>query len=275
MSYKLQDVPDEDFEMRVYACYVDIIRGDRYKEMDSGILSMSGLFGGFIDVDRMNDLALCFDTQFWRVAYELGIQVKDYSSRPGLTFLVSNDDIVVDGGSDRKQWDSVKAYIDARLAAATIHPDLNQKEANKHKEFLWEVLQTQRMRDMDLNASVVDCWEEYSDYAEKKLGKKLRRIAKAFDMPIPSLAAVHVRLRCNYCDKPEGEVVGDDGKPGAKLQYCECNPNGQPYYCNSSCQKADWPSHKEFCTEVGKKKGKKKKDEESAKKKRKDRKKKK
>ena len=44
--------------------------------------------------------------------------------------------------------------------------------------------------------------------------------------------------------------MGDDGRPGAKLLTCSCNTAGPPYYCNSECQRLDWPSHREFCTAV-------------------------
>ncbi|KAL7449824.1 hypothetical protein ACHAWC_001847 [Mediolabrus comicus] len=250
ISYKVQDVPMIDFEKHVYNAYVDIVRGDRYNQ-STDVLSLSQLFADSLNVDRMNDLALAFDTRLWRVAYDLGIQVDDYSSRPGLTFMLGDDDIVIDGSSTRKRWDSVKEYIYARLDGATIHSDLDEEDAEKHKKFLWEVLKTQQIKEMRHDdKSVVETWSIYSEYAERKLGKKLRKIAKSFDMVIPSLATEKVTTRCDYCNKPEGEVVDDYGQKGSKLVTCSCNPNGRPYYCNAQCQKLDWPIHKEFCTYI-------------------------
>ena len=259
ISYKVQDVPIKDFEKHVYNAYVDIVRGDRYNQ-SADVYSLSSLFSDSINIDRMNDLALTFDTRLWRVAYDLGIQVDDYSSRPALTFLLSDDEIVIDGSSTRKRWDSVKEYIYARLDRATIHSDLDEEDAKKHKKFLWEVLKTQQIKEIhqkeSSDKSLAEVWSIYSEYAERKLGKKLRKIAKSFNMTIPSLATESVTTRCDYCNKPEGEVVGDDGQIGAKLFSCPCNPNGRPYYCNAKCQKADWPTHKEFCTSVVQKKEK-------------------
>lgn len=169
------------------------------------------------------------------------------------------NEIVIDGSANRRQWDSVKSYIYGRFDGATIHPDLSEEEAEKHKTFLWEVLKTQQIKEIQRGTedrSFEEIWRLYSEYAENKLGSKLRRIAKTFDMKAPSLATERVTVRCDYCNKPEGEAVGDDGQLGARLLSCACNPNGKPRYCNSACQKADWSSHKEFCTAVVEKKKK-------------------
>ena len=65
VSYKLQDFPEDGFEMKVYNAYVGIIRGDRYNELDSDIKNLTGLFSlsNELNVDRMNVLALTFDTR--------------------------------------------------------------------------------------------------------------------------------------------------------------------------------------------------------------------
>lgn len=102
-SYKLQDCPKEDFEKRIFECYVDIVRGERYNDIDSSVIALCGLFGRFLDVDRVNDLALCFDTRLWRVACDLGLEIEDHSSRPALTYLVGDSEVVVEGNSGQRR----------------------------------------------------------------------------------------------------------------------------------------------------------------------------
>jgi len=95
-SYKLQDIPQADFKQQVYDCFVDIVKGDCYKDvMNSSMEGLVGLLGKFIDMDRANDLALIFDTRIWKVACELGFEVDDYSSRPALTYLVGDGEVVI------------------------------------------------------------------------------------------------------------------------------------------------------------------------------------
>lgn len=259
-NYKLKDVPVPDFESQVLRSFVDVARGHRFKDcIDCDIRALANINARVgIDYDQRNDLALLFDRKFFTVANDSGLQVEDFSARPALTFMVENTNVVVEGGSVKRHWPSVEAYVRHRLESAELHPDLSEDEAARHRDFIWEVLASQKLKQIGLATPSADTWAEYQKYAEKKLGKKLRRVARTYNMPVPNLAAEEVRLRCSHCDKPEGEAVGDDGRPGAKLLTCSCNTAGPPYYCNSECQRLDWPSHREFCTAVVEPKKKKK-----------------
>ncbi len=68
-----------------------------------------------MDVDHQSDLALLFDTRLLRIACDLGLEVKNYSPRPSLAYLVGDGEVVVEGGPNPKCWDGMEDYIQSRL----------------------------------------------------------------------------------------------------------------------------------------------------------------
>ena len=157
-NYKLKDVPDPDFGSQVLRSFVDVARGHRFKDCidcDIQVLANINARAG-IDYDQRNDLALLFDRKLFTVANDSGLQVEDFSARPALTFMVENTNMVVEGGPVKRHWPSVEAYVRHRLKSAELHPDLSEEEAARHRDFIWEVLASQKLKQVGLATPSAD-----------------------------------------------------------------------------------------------------------------------
>lgn len=148
----------------------------------------------------------------------------------------------------RKRWASAEAYVRARLGGAKRNAALSKEEAAKHIDYVWELLSTQTITIASDCSSSMDLWAEYAKFAEKKLGRALRRVAVKYNTATPAVAASQSTRRCDACGAAEGAALDADGGVGAKLRSCACNPGGGPFFCNTVCQRAGWPAHRDFCT---------------------------
>jgi hypothetical protein len=261
LQFKLQDLPHDNFVRMVEESFSDILYTERYSGSMESYKGLMFVDDGNRDLTRLNDVAYLFDTKLWETALDIGFDLEDRSLRPGLTFYVGGRDnsrgIVLD--KDGKRWNTQEGYIRGRLKKATLHESLSAKDASMHADFLWGMLKAQKMYNEEktlkvgskteegfLNGAVG--WEMYNDFVEKKLGKRLRKLARKHNMEIPEAATKRSTRKCSNCGVAEGTARDVTGKVGCKLGNCVCNPEGPPYYCNVQCQRADWPDHKEFCT---------------------------
>lgn len=244
LSFKLQDRPTPEFRQEVQGAFADVCRTRRL-EAERELYKEATFAIGPVDLDMQNDLAYQFDTVMWRVAVDLGFEVEDRSHAPAFVYHIGADDCPVD--CTRKRWANAETYVRARLGAAKRSADLSEADAAKHIEFIWELLASQTLA-VDENGSTADLWGAYAEFAERKLGKALRRVARKYNQPTPAAASAQTKRRCDACGAAEGEALDAAGGVGAKLRSCACNPGGVPFYCNQTCQKAGWPAHREFCT---------------------------
>lgn len=254
LSYKLQDIPQEDFYKRVDEAFTDITYTERYA---SGLEYYRNVtFDKEIDVDLLADSAWAFDTTLWECACEYGLEVEDRSATPALTFLVGEKGhMVVD--KTGKRWNSQTEYVRARLNSAKVSDSLSVEDAEKHKDFVLDVMKSARIKEMKSGEdSTLQTAKKYKEFVEEKLSKRLRRVARKYNMTIPEKAVKLSQRRCDHCNAAEGTKRDENSQVITDFRHCPCNPDGRPFYCGEECQKSDWPVHKEFCTFVKPKKSK-------------------
>lgn len=239
LQYKLQDRPDPGraFSNAVQHAFIDVCRTSLLSAHAASFCGASFDDPFYADVDRSNDLALFFDATLWSVARDLGFGVEDRSASPAFTYCVGATDVWVVDHTGRR-FDSAASYVRARLSASPLHPDLSAEDALMHTKYLLELLSTQALGTVEADDEAVPklgvLWEKYSRFCEKRLGRRLRRIAAKYGAPVPAVLAESCLRRCSNCNKAEGEAVKEDGEAGARLMKCPCRTN----YCNALCQRA-------------------------------------
>jgi ankyrin repeat protein len=105
------------------------------------------------------------------------------------------------------------------------------------------------LQDLPQNDFVRRVGERFSDviHTERYSGSMGPYMSLLF--PLPENDSDHWK-HCAHCNALESTAQDAAGNVGVKFAYCPCNPEGRPFYCNEQCQLADWPVHKQFCTQT-------------------------
>lgn len=227
-------------------------------------------------VDQQGDPAVMFDIGPWwiRAAELLQLPVADRREKPGVRYLVGEEDSYVMDGKTGLWHDSLRAYVHARLEDArarkqhskvksaepmavesdqsVLPPRFQSAEARQSEEFFNVVVDMMLALSSAKSLGVSDSkFGLYGPSGEDILlsrargeakdpsTKALRQTYRTYGIFIPEMGAAGLCERaCAGCEMLE---------PSNGPKFATCSRCGLARYCSAQCQKAHWKSHKQDC----------------------------